>query len=154
MEEAILHAKKFVEDMLSFFGLNTDVRASSEDDVIEISVPSTHLNGFLIGHNGETLRAIQSLTISSLKTAEFEYSRVNVDIANYKKQQNDKIAAKAQDWAKEVADSGKNMDLQPMNSAERRIVHKTIDEYGAGLTTESQGEGRDRHIVIKAVSEE
>jgi hypothetical protein len=47
MEEAIQYAKKYLEDILSFFGINTEVRATSEDDVIELEVPSTHLNGFL-----------------------------------------------------------------------------------------------------------
>jgi predicted RNA-binding protein Jag len=49
-EAAIQYAKKYLEDLLSFFGLNTDVYATTEDDeVIELNIPSTHLNGFLIG---------------------------------------------------------------------------------------------------------
>ena len=57
MEEAILYAKKYMEDLLSFFGLNTDVYATTEDDeVIELDIPSTHLNGFLIGQRGDTLQ--------------------------------------------------------------------------------------------------
>lgn len=39
------------------------------------------------------------------------------------------------------------MDLKPMNAADRRVIHKLADEYG--LTTESVGEGRDRHVVLK-----
>ena len=59
MEESILYAKKYLEDLLSFFGLNTDVRATnSEDEVIELHVPSTHMNGFLIGQRGETMHAM------------------------------------------------------------------------------------------------
>ena len=51
IEEAIQYAKKYIEDLLSFFGLNTDVYATTEDEeVIELHVPSTHLNGFLIGN--------------------------------------------------------------------------------------------------------
>ena len=58
IEEAILYAKKYLEDLLSFFGLNTDVYATTEDhEVIELNVPSTHLNGFLIGQRGDTVRA-------------------------------------------------------------------------------------------------
>ena len=59
MEDAIRYAKKYLEDLLSFFGLNTDVYATAEDDVIELEVPSTHLNGFLIGQKGDTMRAMQ-----------------------------------------------------------------------------------------------
>ena len=46
IEEAVQYAKKYIEDLLSFFGLNTEVYATVEDEVIELSVPSTHMNGF------------------------------------------------------------------------------------------------------------
>ena len=62
MEESIQYAKKYLEDLLSFFGLNTDIYATnSDDEVIELHVPSTHLNGFLIGQRGDTMRAGSTL---------------------------------------------------------------------------------------------
>lgn len=154
MEEAISHAKKFVEDILSFFGLNTDIYATYEEDVIELSVPSTHLNGFLIGQNGDTLRSLQSLATASLRQAGFEEFRLNLDIANYKKQQNEKTAKRAEEWAKEVLENKEDMELEFMNSAQRRIVHKTIADFGNGLSTESVGEGRDRRLVIRTSTNE
>ena len=67
-EAAIQYAKKYLEDILSFFGLNTDVYASTEDgEVIELDIPSTHLNGFLIGQRGETMRSLQFLVSNALK---------------------------------------------------------------------------------------
>ena len=148
LEESIMYAKKYLEDLLSFFGLNTDVYATSSDgEVIELHVPSTHLNGFLIGQRGDTMRSMQFMVSNALKNNDYEFSRVNVDIAEYKKQRADRLAERAQEWIEEVKKSGKSMDLQPMNSADRRIVHKVASE--AGLSTESVGEGRDRHIVLK-----
>ena len=83
MEESILYAKKYLEDLLSFFGLNTDVRASnSDDEVIELNIPSTHLNGFLIGQHGETMHAMQFLVSSALRSNGYEISRINVDVAD------------------------------------------------------------------------
>lgn len=147
MEEAILYAKKYIEDLLSFFGLNTDVYATSDDEVIQLNVPSTHLNGFLIGHNGENMRSLQYLTSTALKNNNFAHTRVNVDIADYKKQRADRLRETAEDWMKKVRDSKEPMELKPMNAADRRVVHKLASEYG--LHTESVGEGRDRHIVLK-----
>jgi spoIIIJ-associated protein len=72
---------------------------------------------------------------------------VNVDVAGYKKNRAERIAKQAEDWFKEVKDSGKPKDLPPMSAADRRVVHKAAEEWG--LTTESVGEGRDRHIIIK-----
>ncbi len=147
MEDSIRYAKKFLEDLLSFFGLNTDVYATSEDDVIELSVPSTHLNGFLIGQRGENMRAIQFLVSNALKNQGYEYSRVNVDIADYKKQRAQRLAEHAETWMKQVKETGQPMELKPMNAADRRTIHKLAAEWG--IVSESTGEGRDRRTVLK-----
>lgn len=148
LESSILYAKKYLEDILSFFGLNTDVYATTEDDeVIELNVPSTHLNGFLIGQHGDTVRALQFIVSNALKNQNYEYVRVNVDVADYKKARAGEVATRAEEWIKKVIESGEPMELRPMNAADRRIVHKVAND--AGLITESEGEGRDRHVVLK-----
>lgn len=152
IEESIQFAKKYLEDLLSFFGLNTEVYASnSEDEVVELQVPSTHLNGFLIGQRGETMRSMQFLVSSALKSNDHVITRVNVDIAEYKQQRAERLRQKALEWVNEVKESKKPMDLRPMNAADRRIIHKLATEEG--LETESTGEGRDRHIVLKPATE-
>lgn len=152
MEESIAYAKKYLEDLLSFFGLNTDVYATSEDgEVIELNIPSTHLNGFLIGQRGETMRSLQFVVSSALKSQNFPVTRVNVDVADYKRQRADRLAKTAEDWIKQVQSSGEPFEVRPMNAADRRVVHKVAAD--AGLASESVGEGRDRHIVLKPVAE-
>ena len=152
IEEAIIYAKKYLEDLLSFFGLNTDVYATTEDhEVIELNVPSTHLNGFLIGQRGDTMRALQYTISSALKSQNYSHTRVNVDVADYKKNRAERLASRAEEWFKEVRESGKTKDLAPMNAADRRVIHKAATDYG--LETESIGEGRDRHIVLKPAAE-
>lgn len=148
MEESIAYAKKYLEDLLSFFGLNTDIYATSEDgEVIELNIPSTHLNGFLIGQRGETMRSLQFIVSSALKNQNFPVTRVNVDVAEYKKQRADRLAKTAEEWVKQVQESGKPYEVRPMNAADRRVVHRVAAD--AGLASESVGEGRDRHIVLK-----
>lgn len=151
LEEAIIYAKKYLEDLLSFFGLNTDVYATHDDEVIQLNVPSTHMNGFLIGQRGENMRSLQYLVSTALKNNGYSSNRVNVDIADYKKQRADRLRDKAEVWVKQVRDSGETMELQPMNASDRRVVHQLASEYG--LSTESVGEGRDRHIVLKPAAE-
>ena len=151
IEEAILFAKKYLEDLLSFFGLNTDVYATTEDhEVIELNVPSTHLNGFLIGQRGDTMRALQYMIGTALRNQNFVHTRVNVDIADYKKNRAERLLSRAEEWFKEVRDSGSPKELAPMSPAERRVIHKGAEDYG--LTSESVGEGRERHIVLKPPS--
>lgn len=152
MEESIQFAKKYLEDLLSFFGLNTEVHATTEDDVITLEVPSTHLNGFLIGQHGENMRALQSLVSTALKNQGHEYSRVNVDVADYKRQRAERLSSKAVEWVTRVRDTGTPMELKPMAAVDRRTIHKLAQEYG--LVSESVGEGRERHIVLKPAAEQ
>jgi spoIIIJ-associated protein len=148
IEEAIMYAKKYLEDLLSFFGLNTDVYATTEDkEVIELNVPSTHLNGFLIGQRGDTMRALQYIISTGLKNQSYTHTRVNVDVADYKKHKAEHLETQAEEWFKEVKESGQPKHLAPMNAADRRVVHKAASEFG--LQTESEGFGRDRHVVLK-----
>lgn len=148
MEEAIQFSKKYLEDILSFFGLNVDVYATSEDgEVIELSVPSTHMNGFLIGNRGDNMRSLQYLISMALKSGEYEVTRVNVDIADYKKQRASRLEERAKEWLDTVKETGEPKDLPGMNAADRRTIHRLASEHG--LKTESVGEGQDRHIVLK-----
>ena len=148
VEAAIQYAKKYLEDMLSFFGLNTDVYATTEDnEVIELNIPSTHLNGFLIGQRGETMRSLQFIVSSALKNQNYATNRVNVDVAEYKKQRSERLAVAAEEWVSKVKETGEPYEVKPMNAADRRTVHKVAAD--AGLVSDSVGEGRDRHIVLK-----
>jgi len=149
-EQSIGFAKKYVEDTLSFFGINVDVYATADEDVIELNVPNTYLSNLLIGKNGDTLRALQFLTRTTLIQKNAELTRVNVDVADYKRRHNDRIGEQAEEWAKQVLETGEPMELRPMNPAERRVVHKVLGDYSQ-LSSESEGEGRDRHIVLKKI---
>lgn len=147
-DQAIEDARKFLEDILSFFGLNAVVSASSEEDVIELNVPSTHLNGFLIGQHGETLRALQALVSTMLASKGAALTRVNIDVADYKQHRAEKILEQLEDWVKRVRESKEPMHLRPMNAADRRTVHRGLEDYG-DVTSHSEGEARDRHIVLE-----
>lgn len=145
-QESIDFAKKYVEDTLSFFGINVDVVCTVEGDVIELSVPSSEVNSLLIGKNAETLRSFQFLLSTTLRNKDAELHRVNIDIADYKKQRAEKIAKQAREWMDEVLRTGDSKVLN-LNAADRRIVHHVASEY-PNIQTFSEGEGRDRRIVI------
>src|SRR5665213_904834 len=104
-EAAIQYAKKYLEDVLSFFGLNIDVYATSSEDVIELQVPSTRLNNFLIGPHGDTMRALQFTVSNALRSNSFVLNRVSVDVADYKKQRADRLSERTLGWIKEAKES-------------------------------------------------
>jgi spoIIIJ-associated protein len=145
-EESIEFAKKYLEDIVSFFGVNVVVEATREEDVIELSVPSTDINSVLIGRNAETLRSLQYTISTTLRNKNAELTRVNVDVADYKKQHAEKVAADARVWIEEVRRTG-DSHIADLNAADRRVVHRVADEYD-DIRTFSEGEGRDRRIVI------
>lgn len=148
MESSIAFAQKYLEDILSFFGINVNVTAiEGENEVIELHVPSTDLNGFLIGQHGDTLHSLQHLVSSALSNKEHPYTRVSIDVADYKKQHAERLRQKAQAWIERVLETGEDYHVRPMNAADRRIIHKAAQE--AGITSESEGEARERHIVLK-----
>ena len=147
-DTAIENARKFLEDILSFFGLNAVVSATSDEDVIELSVPSTHLNGFLIGQHGETLRALQALVSTMLKSTEQALVRVNIDIADYKQHRAERILEQLAEWVAQVRETKEPMHLSPMNGADRRTIHRGLEDY-SDVTSHSEGEMRERHIVLE-----
>lgn len=145
-QQSIEFAKKYLEDTLSFFGVNLTVAVERNDEYIELSVPTSELNSILIGKNAETLRSIQYLLTTTLRNKDAALIHVNVDIADYKKQRAEKIAEKARAWIEEVRETG-NSHIAHLNAADRRVVHHLASQYD-DIMTFSEGEGRERTITI------
>ena len=133
-EESIVFAQKFLEDILSFFGVNLAVYSTSEDQVIQLSVPSSELNSLFIGRDSGNLRALQFLVSRALESKNAEITRVSIDVADYKKQRAQKISQKAEKWIEQVRKTG-----EPF--------HKLAQDY-SDIETHSEGEGRERQLVI------
>ena len=150
-EEAIICATKFTEDILSFFGLNVAVSSTCEDEVIELSIPSTEANAILIGKDADNLRALQSLISANLRLKNSAIYRVNLDIADYKKHKNDKLIERAEKWIERVRQTGQDYVVN-LNPADRRIVHKLAQDYST-IETHSEGEGSERRLIISRVKE-
>ena len=145
-EESIRFAARYLEDLLSFFGINVAVSSTIDDEVIQLSVPSTSLNSLLIGRNADNLRALQHIVSMALVSHDAEVVRVSVDVASYKRQRADRIAEKAEGWIRKVRETGESMVLN-LNAADRRIVHKMAQDY-SDIDTHSEGEGRERKLII------
>jgi len=146
-DESIRFAAKYLEDLLSFFGINVAVSSTIDDEVIQLSVPSTSLNSLLIGRNADNLRALQHIVSMALVNKGAEVTRINVDVANYKRQRAERIEEKAEGWIRKVRESGEPMEVN-LNAADRRVVHKLAQDY-SDINTHSEGEGRDRKLIIE-----
>lgn len=145
-DESIRFATKYLEDLLSFFGINVAVDSTIDDEVIQLSIPSTSMNSLLIGKEANNLRALQHIVSMALTSREAEVTRVNVDVADYKRQRADRIAEQAEKWIREVRATGQTKILN-LNAADRRIVHKVAQDY-SDIETHSEGIGRERQLHI------
>ncbi len=146
----IQFVKKYLEDIIAFFDLNLDVTVSVEDDIVVASIPSSERNSLLIGRGAETLRGLQSLLSATLRSQDAALTRVSIDIADYKKQHAEKVAEQARQWIAEVRETV-NSKVLDLNAADRWTVHHVASEY-SDITTHSEGEGRDRRLIISQKS--
>lgn len=143
--------KKYIEDFFKniayYMNLNIESEIIETDGVFNVVLVSNN-NSILIGKEGKTLNCLQTLIRQSIKNNTDLLIKLNLDVSNYKIKKLKNIERLVRGIAQDVEDTQMSVSLDSMNSYERRFVHKLIDEY-PNLTTESVGEGKDRHVVIK-----
>lgn len=149
-DESIRFATKYLEDLLSFFGINVAVDSTLDDEVIQLAIPSTSMNSLLIGREANNLRALQHIVSMALTSRDADLTRVNVDVADYKRQRAEHIAEQAEEWICTVRQTGESRRLN-LNAADRRIVHKVAQDY-SDIATHSEGEGRERQLIIEKIT--
>ena len=118
------------------------------DDVYNIKMFSDN-NPILIGKNGQTLKSLEILIKQKFLKDWNMYLKVNLDVEDYKEKRIAYLEKLAIRTAKEVRDTKIDVTLDNMNSYERRIIHNKLTDF-KGITTTSEGEEPNRHIIIKA----
>jgi spoIIIJ-associated protein len=145
--ELIADTKRYLEDLLSFFEVNAEVEAKASEDTITLAVAAEG-GGRLIGHRGESLAALQHLVNMMVRQRTRERIYVHVDIGGYRQARLAKLEEQAREVAQRVREEGAEASLPLMSAAERRHIHAALTDE-PGVTTESQGEGNRRRLVIK-----
>lgn len=141
----------YVAAILSGIGIHGKISSFRDGDTLHIDVTGRDC-GAAIGRHGETLEAIQYLASLVANKASVERIRVVVDIGGYRRRRENTLINLAERTAEKVSLSGQPINLEPMNPAERRIIHSALQDY-PGVTTFSEGEEPERHIVIAPVQE-
>jgi spoIIIJ-associated protein len=103
--------------------------------------------GLLIGRHGQTIDAVQTLANAILRQDEEVRKQVIVDAAGYRDRRRRTIEALAVHSAEEALRSGERVELEPMTSGERRLVHERLKEYD-GVQTSSEGDEPNRYVVV------
>lgn len=144
-----LEGKKYLDNIFQSLEIDvkTEFRSLNEGTEIYYQIQSRE-NALLIGRDGKTLDAIQTLLKTYLHNYTDEKLTVSLDIGQYKQNRKKQLEILATKLAKEVAFTRVEVRLDPMNSYERRIIHTKLAEW-RDVYTESEGEGENRQIVIK-----
>jgi spoIIIJ-associated protein len=141
-----IEAKEIAQKILDSMGVDSTLDIDSEEPIyISISSPDSAL---IIGKGGENLKALQNIVNTIYRHNNADGGYVGIDIAGYRKERVEKVQAMAQELADKVRETGQAEHLKPMNAFERRSVHTLLSE-DPDLVTDSEGEGVNRHIVIR-----
>lgn len=122
------------------------VNVSEDAGTIRFDVTGEHV-GILIGRHGETLNAIQFLMSLVINGKVENHRGVIFDVENYRERQADKLENLAQRMAEKCRRTHRRVTLSPMNAAERRIIHITVEKIN-GVTSYSEGNEPHRRVVI------
>jgi spoIIIJ-associated protein len=131
-------------------GLEGSFEANEGPEELKVTIEASD-PGKLIGYQGETLDALQLIVnqiLSRQLDKDEKFKRVIIDVAGWRQNKEADIERRARTWAEEVLANKEPIELEPMPSWQRRIVHLIISEV-EGVESESVGEGRDRHLVIR-----
>jgi len=145
-----LKGLEYLKKILESLKINAIVEMRKKANKEVKYVITSEENPILIGKNGKTLESIQILVRLAVNDGveENEQYRVTVDCGGYKQQRSKQLEILATKTAKEVAQTKIEAALEPMNSYERRVIHTKLADW-RDVYTESEGEGKDRHVVIK-----
>lgn len=144
-------AQQFMSGLLDAFGLTGTVEVAEDGDDLEVRVHGEHL-GLLVGPRGTTLQAVQDLArVAAQRRLGDHDTRLRVDVGGYRERRREALGRFALQMADEVRASGVARVLEPMSSADRKIIHDALAGQ-EGLVTRSEGDDPQRRVVISPVA--
>jgi spoIIIJ-associated protein len=150
LEEQADAAADFVDELLAKMGIDAVAEPVAHGSHMYVDIvdgPDDDMS-LLIGRHGQTLEAIQELMRMVVGRKLDERIRVIVDVEDYRKQRESKLEEQAKDLARRALESGKEEELEPMNSFERKLVHDAVATV-PGVESLSRGEEPNRYVVIR-----
>ncbi len=143
--------KEYLEEVIKNLGMEANFETSVRDRKINIGMYSDN-NAILIGKNGQTLKALETLVKQKIMNEYRTSIYINIDVENYKEKRIQNLESLAKKTAREVRSTKVEATLENMNSFERRVVHNVLTNF-KGVTTTSEGEEPNRHVIIKPTEE-
>lgn len=140
-------AQSFLMDVTRLMGVEVEVHANLDEEGNVRIVFEGDSRGILIGRRGDTLDALQYLTSLYVNKGQEDYTRVTLDSEGYRARREEALIRLAHRMANRARKTGRRVALESMNPYERRIIHSALQKE-EGVSTHSEGEDPNRHIVI------
>ena len=147
LDDIAATAREFVSGLLEAMSLEATVDASVEPDRAVIEVNGADL-GVLIGRRGQTLDALQEVTRTAVQRRLRSRVRLLVDVEGYRSRRRASLAEYATAMATRAKERGTEIELEPMNAYERKIVHDAVAEVD-GASSFSEGEEPQRKVIVR-----
>ncbi|MGM9941207.1 MAG: protein jag [Bulleidia sp.] len=148
--------KEFLFDYMGdfFTGIDLDLECAIEekDNAFIVNLNADN-NAVLIGKMGKTLSAFNTVIRAAVNAKFKKKIDVLIDVNHYKNDRYYKLRGMAKRIAKQVQRDHVKVDLDPMPNDERKIIHKTLNDWH-NIKTESEGEGSNRHVCIRYVEDQ
>lgn len=139
---------EILENILGLLALEGGFEVVENESEIQVTIEAND-PGRLIGFRGETLDALQLLVnLILIRQNPDQYKRVVIDVEGWRKNKEEDLKKRTQSWIDQVTDNAKELELEPMPSWQRRIIHMVVSENNK-VESESVGEGKDRHLIIR-----
>lgn len=147
LEEEGEIAADYLEELLDIYDLDGDIEIDVRQGRAYLEITANDDSNLKLISNPETVEALQELTRLAVQVKTNSFSRLILDVGGSRQTRVDDLTRIVNKLVAKVKDNGEAIPMKPMSSYERKIVHDLVSE--AGLVSESEGEGKERHIVIK-----
>lgn len=146
-------AADYLKEILEKMGIQgTEISIQEEENGAQLQLTGEDI-GFIIGHRGETLDALQYLSGLVANHVDNSYYRITLDVGNYREKRKETLENLGKRMAEKAVRNKRNFSLEPMNPYERRIIHTAVQTV-EGAKSWSEGEESARHVVVGPVDGE
>lgn len=146
IEEQAKVAAAFIEGLLDAFGLEGTVETRIEDDVLFIEVEGAETEA-LVGAKGSVMQSVHELTRTVVQRKTYGAPRMRIDIGGYRARRSEALTLYTQNLAEQVIEDESEVMLEPMNAADRKVVHDAVGEIER-VRSYSEGEEPRRAVII------
>ncbi len=145
--EILNYIKEYLEELLTNMGLKVNFETKMREDSMYVKIYSDN-NPVIIGKGGNTLKALEVIVKQKLNTAFNIHPYLCLDVEDYREKQQRRLERLAKNLAKDVVRTKVEVHLENMNAYDRRIIHNALTNF-KGVSTISEGEEPNRHVIIK-----